>query len=95
MARVFAHVLKVLPEEGFAIKQIDEIICRVIASTGLSMFSFGENIFISLKRVDDENTVMSIESKLKIFSLSGIPRNRKNIETIIFAVRKSIRFSDI
>jgi len=88
-------VLKVLPEEGFAIKQIEQVIYRIIASTRLSMFSFGETVSISLKKVDEENTVMAIESKLKIFTLSGIPRNRKNIEKITLAVRKSIRFSDI
>ena len=63
---VFAHILKALPQEGLKVRTADKVIGRVVASTRVTLLTWGENVSISLKKVDDHNTLLSVDCGQKV-----------------------------
>ena len=90
--QVFDNILTVLAQEGFSVKESDKIIGRVVASTGMSMFSYGENISISLDRIDESTTSVNIVSGLKVsFNIGSNFKNQKNIDKLFMSLSKSLQ----
>jgi hypothetical protein len=81
---VFAAVTAMLPQCGFTINSQDKVIGRISASAPMSAFSWGENISLVVEQIDETNTMVSIDSSLKVgFNLAGAHRHKNNFETII------------
>jgi len=91
---VFEHLLMVLPAQNFTMKESDRLIRRITAAASLSLFSWGENISVSVAEDGPAACRVTIDSGLKLgTSWTGTHRNQKNIDTIIMALSKSLQAS--
>lgn len=89
---VYDGLVKVLRQQKFKIKNEDRVIGRVTASAGMSLFSWGENLSLSIQRVDEGNTILSIDSSLKFGgNFTGGHRHRANFDKIIMALSKQLQ----
>lgn len=89
---VFDGLMKLLPELGFEVKSHDKVIGRINTSAGMSMFSWGENIDLSVEKIDDTNTLVAIGSALKLgVNLAGSHRHQKNFEKIIMGLSRELQ----
>lgn len=89
---VFAGLLKVIPETGLTLKDADKLLGRITASTGMSLFSWGENVVIIVEKIDDNTSIVAIESALKLGSnIAGAHRHQKNFNQIISALSKLLQ----
>jgi hypothetical protein len=81
---VFDGLVSVIPQAGFKLKSQDKVIGRITASTGVSLFSWGENLTIVVEKIDDRSTLVGIESGLKVgINLAGVHRHAKNFDKLI------------
>ena len=84
---VFDGILAVMPDIGFRLKSHDKIIGRITASTGISLFSYGENLTIVIEKLNDNSTLVGIESALKFgINVAGAHRHTKNFNRLIEAL---------
>ena len=89
---VFDGLLAVIPKTGVILKSQDRIIGRIVASTGISLFSWGENLTIVVEKVDDSNTLVAIESALKVgLNVAGAHRHAKNFNRLIEALSSHLQ----
>lgn len=63
---MFDGLVAVIPDNGFSLKSQDRVIGRITASTGVSLFSWGENLTIVTEKIDEKNTLVGLESALKL-----------------------------
>lgn len=90
--KVFDGLLKVLPLVGMRVRNNDRLIGRIEASTGMSLFSWGEMLALSVSKIDEERTNVSIDSSLKLgINLAGAHRHQKNFNKIIMALSKDLQ----
>ena len=86
---VFNGLAQVLPALGMNVKEADKVIGRINASTGMSLFSWGENLSLIVEKVDESSCVVGIESGLKVsINAAGAHRHQKNFNNIISALSK-------
>ena len=84
---VFDSIIAVMPVIRFALRFYDRATGRITASTGWSLFSYGENITIIVEKIDDNITLVFIESELKvIMQLLAGHRHAKNFNRLIEAL---------
>ncbi len=84
---VFDGVVAVIPKIGFTLKSQDRVIGRIVASAGMSLFSWGENLTIVVEKLDDSRTLVAIESTLKVgMNVAGAHRHAKNFNRLIEAL---------
>jgi len=84
---VFNAVVASIPNIGFSLKSQDRIIGRITASTSMSLFSWGENVTITVEKVDEGNTLVAIESALKVgMNVAGVHRHAKNFDVLVESV---------
>lgn len=90
---VVLEALKVvLPAIGIHPAKIDMYIGRIEASAGLSAFSWGEKISISVDEIDPGSSVVKIESSLKVaVNIPGNHRHSKNFNNIIFSLSEYLQ----
>ena len=79
--RVFAATCQALVSLGMTITAADPTSGTIQASSGMTMFSWGENLELRVVPVSAEATAVSVGSGLK-FGLVDWGKNRKNIERI-------------
>ncbi len=85
--KVFEGLIAILEPAGFAIKSQDRVIGRIVASAGMSGFSWGENVAIQVQKVSENSTDLLIQSNLKVgFNLTASSKNAQNAERIIGAL---------
>jgi hypothetical protein len=81
---VFNGLLEVIPRVGMSLKSSDKVIGRITASAGMSLFSWGENLTIVVEKLEENSTLVAIESALKMgANLTGAHRHQKNFDKII------------
>ncbi len=81
---VFDGIVTVIPNLGMTVKSQDKVIGRITASTGMSLFSWGENLTIVVDRIDENSTLVGIESALKVgVNTAGNHRHMKNFNKLI------------
>jgi hypothetical protein len=89
---VFDGVVAAIPDIGFSMKSHDRLIGRVTASTGMSLFSWGENVTIIIEKIDERSTLVGIESALKVgMNVAGVHRHAKNFDRLIESVSSCLR----
>lgn len=85
--RVFDALVLAIPRCGFSLKDLNKQIGRVTASSGMSAFSYGENIAFSVYKVNEYSTALSISSALKVgVNIGGAHRHQKNFDSILRAM---------
>lgn len=81
--------------KGMEISKIDKITGHILVKAGVSLFSWGENIPISLSELSNGYTHICITSTPKTGALFGgvtdLGKNRKNIEQIIEAISMGLK----
>ena len=89
---VFKGIIEVIPDIGMSVKSQDKVIGRITASTGMSLFSWGENLTIVVEGVDEKSTIVGIESGLKVgLNIAGNHRHMKNFNKIIEALSRNLQ----
>lgn len=89
---VFNGLIKAIPSVGMKIKSQDRRIGRITASTGMSLFSYGENLTVVVEKIDDQATMVGIESALKYgTNITGAPRHQRNFDKIISALSQLLQ----
>ncbi len=89
---VFDAVVAVIPTIGFKLKSQDRVIGRITASTGMSLFSWGENLTIVVEKVEDRSTLVAIGSALKVsINVTGRHRHAKNFNRLIEALSSHLQ----
>ena len=89
--QVFDSVIAMIPQIEFSLKSQDRTIGRVTASTGMSLFSWGENLTIVVEKVDSTTTSVGIESALKLgINVGGAHRHSKNFNKLIEAISEHL-----
>jgi hypothetical protein len=84
---VFDGLVAVIPDIGFSLKSQDRVIGRITASTGVSLFSWGENLTIVTEKIDEKNTLVGLESALKLgMNVAGAHRHARNFNKLIEAL---------
>ena len=85
--QVFDGLVAILGPAGFPIKSQDKIIGRITASSGVSAFSWGENLVLQVQRTNGQATDVVIQSNLKVgFNMTATSKNAQNAERIIGAL---------
>ena len=59
---VYDETLNVIPEVGLRLKEEDKMLGRIVANTGMSLFSWGENIVIIIEKQNEGTTIVGIKS---------------------------------
>ena len=91
---VFDGLLVVLPLVPFKVNTEDRLIGRITATTGMSLFSWGENVTVLVEKVDEKTTLVSIESSLKLgINVAGAHRHAKNFNALIEALSGHLQAS--
>jgi hypothetical protein len=70
---------------GMKVENCDELACRLDITTGMSAFSWGEKVSVSVAGNGDQAAVVSVQSAAKTIFGSGTThgKNRKNIREIL------------
>jgi WD40 repeat protein len=91
---VFDGLLEILPRNwSWTLKSHDRLLGRITISTLGSLFSYGENITLKLEKVDEENTLLTIESSLKVgMNIAAAGRHAKNFDRIISDLSHYLQF---
>lgn len=81
--------------DGFKIDRVDETLRTVYAKAGVSLFSWGENINVSVEACSDGTSEVSVLSTPKTGALFGgtadMGKNRKNIAAISTALSDKLK----
>lgn len=89
---VFAQLQSVLPQLGFKVREVDTLLCRITASTGVSLMSWGENLALAVNAQEENTCVLRIDSGVKIgMNFTGSHRNSKNIDTVIGGLSRALQ----
>lgn len=89
---VFDGLLRAIPNAGMSVKSKDKLIGRITASAGMSLFSWGENLTITVEKIDENTTVIGIESALKVgINIAGTHRHQQNFEKIISILSQNLQ----
>lgn len=85
-------VLKAIDEiKAFKVKEIDSEEHIIYVNVRISMFSYGEKLTVYLKKLDENKTQLSFNSKSKLGTeIAANSKNRKNIENLIRAINRHI-----
>lgn len=90
--QVLDAVVAVIPALGMKLRTQDRLIGRVTASTGMSMFSYGENITVAVQALDPASSSVTVASDLKVgLNIGGAQRHSKNFNDIIEAVSSHLQ----
>lgn len=89
---VFDGLVEVIPQVGLNLKSHDKVIGRCTASAGMSLFSWGENLTVIAEKIDENSTLVAIESALKFgANLAGAHRHQKNFDKIVAALSQHLQ----
>lgn len=71
---------------GMKVKSVDDLLKTVYLKAGVSAFSWGENITVTVKAAEDGETIVEIVSASKTGALGGaldMGKNNKNLKSIM------------
>ena len=76
---LFETSLEVLNELKWKVKRVDKPLLQITAKVGMSILSWGETVLITITRLDDDNSVVSISSE-STHQIVDWGKNWRNIE---------------
>lgn len=89
---VFEKTQKAIEGAGMKVKSADPLMGRIIASVGMSLFSWGEDVTVVVEKINDEQSLVKIESSLKIgINVTGASKHQKNFNKIIAELSKLLQ----
>ena len=91
--KVFAAAVSTVNKQGLKVKSVNESLGRIVVGTGMSLFSYGENVTIAVQALDADSTVVSLGSRLKMgtnFLAGG--QHERNFEAILSGIDTELRF---
>jgi hypothetical protein len=96
IGKVFDAILEAVPTiNGMKIDSSDRLLGRILVKSGVSLFSWGENIPIQLYEVSENKTKIKITSAPKTGMLAAGGwdggKGRKNIEDILSATSRVLQ----
>lgn len=85
-------VLKAIHDiKSFKVKRVDSEEHVIYVNVRMSMFSYGEKLTVYMKKIDENKTQLSFNSKSKLGTeIVANSKNRKNIENLINAINRYI-----
>lgn len=84
---VFDVLEKAVENADMSIKKSDRNLRRATVSVGMSLFSWGETVSISVNKIDDESCVVAMDSSLKFgANVTGAHKHQKNFDKIIYSL---------
>ena len=91
--KVYDAVLKGANElSGFTVKNDNRITHSITINVGMSLFSWGEQMNVSMMEISDEKTEIQFNSGSKIGTeFVANSKNRKNIDTLMNAMSNYLR----
>ena len=91
--KVFSAVEKAIPNiKGMNIDSVNKITKTISIKAGISLFSWGENLTVTITPLEGDKTKVSILSTPKTGMLGGdMGKNRKNISMIFDEMSKYLR----
>jgi len=88
-SKVFEAVKNSLKDCNFKLKEEDKEKGEIRASTSMSIMSWGESIHISIAKVSENKTKVSIYSKVR-FQVLSWGKNEENISQLFTALDKRL-----
>lgn len=90
---VFDAICKAIPIiDGMKLDNADKLSGRIMVKAGVTIWSWGENIFVQLTSISETKTKVQITSTPKTGAMFGgafdMGKNRKNIEKILSETSK-------
>lgn len=93
---VYQALIEILPDIQMTINFQDATQRRIFASTGWSLFSWGENISIDVRDIDAQHAEVFIESKPKMnINFTAGPRHKKNFARIFEALHQKLQHARV
>jgi len=94
--KVFSAIEKAIPNiKGMKIDSVNKVIKTLSVKAGISLFSWGENLTVTLTPLEGDKTKVSIISTPKTGIMLGgamdMGKNRKNINTIFDEMSKYLK----
>jgi len=84
---VFDVLERAIENADMSVKKIDKNLRRATISVGMSLFSWGETVSISVNKIDDESCVVAMDSSLKFgANVTGAHKHQKNFDKIIYSL---------
>jgi hypothetical protein len=88
---VFADLTAALAELRVHVEEADRSVGRITASTDRSLLSWGENITVTVERLGEKSSRVSITSSLKVsLNVGGADRHQRNFNDIIAALSRRL-----
>ena len=89
---VFDTVVVVFPTIKFKLITHDRAIGQITAKTPATLFSWGENLTILVQKIDDNASMITMESSLKVaVNIAGAGRHTKNFNKVIAAASSQLQ----
>lgn len=85
---MFEKLVEVIKESNFKLIKADETRFEILAFSGITWKSWGENLYISLEEKGDE-TILKFCS-VTIFQMVSWGKNKKNLEQLIQSIDDSL-----
>lgn len=86
---VFNGLANAIKNVGFSLKSKNFDNGHIVASTGISLFSWGEDINIYITEIDDNNTSVRFSSDLKVsLNFAATNKHEENFHKIIIYLNK-------
>jgi hypothetical protein len=87
---VFNGICKVITKLGFELKSYDRVVGIVSASKGISFLTWGENLTITVEKLD-EGTLVGIRAAINASPWDLYNINSKNIDKLIESLSKHLQ----
>ncbi len=89
---VFDVLEKAVEKAGMSITKSDRSLRRATISVGMSFFSWGENVSLSVSKVDEESSLVAMDSSLKFgANVTGSHKHQKNFDKIIYSLSEVLK----
>lgn len=84
---VFSALGKAVEMSNMTIKETDLTLKRATVNVGMSLLSWGETISVSVRSLDKETCVVSLDSALKFSAnLAGSHKHQKNFDKLLYSL---------
>ncbi|GHU67003.1 hypothetical protein AGMMS49983_17540 [Clostridia bacterium] len=96
---VYDAALRAIPAlKGFKLVRESKVSYTIFAKTGVTLFSYGENISVSLTETEQNKTSVSVISEPKMGALFGAiaamedaGKNQRNIKVVLEAIKNQLK----
>ena len=91
--KLYECALKAIDRTGFKLKERDDLLKRITATAGVSLFSWGENLVLAIEETDKDSSILRIESSTK-FAAGGFEnayRHSKHFRTLIGDISRQLQ----